>query len=289
MVNRTQEFLIITGMSGAGKTEAINYFEDRGYFCIDNLPASLLSNFIDIYTKSNGKIEKVAFVIDMRDKNFLDSFFCELKKLRENNINYKTIFLDAKNDILLNRFKETRRKHPLDKEDTLLESIKKERRELEEIKKMATLIIDTSELSRFELKEKLEQKFSDKINPHMNIVFISFGFKYGIPLDIDLLFDVRFLPNPFYKEDLRLKTGNDKEVQDYVMKFEQSQAFFDKLTNMLDFLLPQYKKEGKSYVTIGIGCTGGHHRSVTFVNKLYDFYSGKQDYYITLSHRDENK
>ncbi|OQY09799.1 MAG: RNase adaptor protein RapZ [Fusobacteriia bacterium 4572_132] len=289
MFDKNLEFLIITGMSGAGKTEVINFFEDRGYFCIDNLPASLLSEFVKIYSKSNGKIRKMAFVIDMRDWNFLDDFFEELKKLKGHNINYKILYLDANDEVLLNRFNATRRKHPLEIHKTLLENIQEERKKLKPIREISTQIIDTSVLEVKKLIFELEKKFEKNINNKIKIVFVSFGFKNGIPMDLDLLYDVRFLPNPFYIDDLRNKTGNEIEVQNYVMQFEESKIFYKKLIDMLDFLFPYYKKEGKTYLTIGIGCTGGKHRSVTFANKLYDYYSGNKNLNIALSHRDANK
>jgi len=289
MTNEKVEFLIITGMAGAGKTEVINFFEDRGYFCIDNLPASLLSEFIKIYSKSNGKIRKMAFVIDMRDWNFLEDFFEELKKLKEQNINYKILYLDAKDEVLLNRFNATRRKHPLEIHKTLLENIREERKKMKPIREIATLLIETSSLKLKKLILKLEKEFEKNINNQIKIVFMSFGFKYGVPMDVDLLYDVRFLPNPFYIDELRNKTGNETEVQNYVMKFEESEIFYQKLIDMLDFLFPYYKKEGKTYLTVGIGCTGGKHRSVTFANKLYDYYSGNKNLNISLSHRDANK
>lgn len=283
------EFLIITGMSGAGKTQVINFFEDRDYFCIDNLPSSLISSFIDIYSKSEGKIKKLAFVVDIRGLNFLKDFFNEIKILRDNNINYNILFLDGKDEVLLNRFKMTRRKHPLNIHPTLLRNIQEERSRLEEIRNMANIIIDTSSLSIRELMEKLEREFTTEVQPQLNISFVSFGFKYGIPIDSDMIFDVRFLPNPYYEESLKNKTGNELEVQEFVWNYTESREFFDKITDMLIFLMPRFIKEGKAHLNIGIGCTGGRHRSVTYVNKLYDYFSGKGDYRIFISHRDINK
>lgn len=283
------EFLIITGMSGAGKTQAMNFFEDRGYFCIDNLPAALLSNFISLYFKSKGKIKKLAFVIDIRSWGFFEDFFDEIKNLRNNNINYKILFLDAKDEVLLNRFKLTRRKHPLEIYNTLLKNIEEERKRLEDLRNMASIIIDTSNLTIKDLSEKLEDEFKGEFTKNLSITFISFGFKYGIPIDLDMMYDVRFLPNPFYIESLKRKTGNDLEVQEYVMKAEESREFFYKLQDMISFLIPYFEKERKSHLNIGIGCTGGKHRSVTFVNKLYDYFSGFGKSQIRISHRDINK
>lgn len=286
MENRNFEFLIITGMSGAGKSQAINFFEDRGYFCIDNLPASLLSSFLDLYYKSKGKIKKLAFVIDIRGWNLTENFFEELNILKAHSVNYQILFLDAKDEILLNRFKFTRRKHPLSTHSGLLDNIMEERRTLSEIRNIADLIIDTSELPIKDLREKLEFQFQEELSPKLKITFASFGFKYGIPIDLDLMFDVRFLPNPYYRTELRERTGNEKDVQDYVMNFEESLIFFEKLIDLLDFLFPKYVKEGKTHITVGMGCTGGRHRSVTFANKLYEYFKNKEGYEANISHRD---
>lgn len=286
MNDKNFEFLIITGMSGAGKTQAINLFEDRGYFCIDNLPASLLSSFLDIYYKSKGKIKKLAFVIDIRGWNLTENFFEELKILEKHSVNYKILFLDAKDEILLNRFKFTRRKHPLSTHNSLLDNIKEERKTLVEIRNVSDFIIDSSELTVKDLRKKLEFQFQEDLSPKLKITFASFGFKYGIPIDLDLMFDVRFLPNPYYKAELRERTGNEEDVQNYVMSFDESNIFFGKLTEMLDFLFPKYIREGKTNMTVGMGCTGGRHRSVTFANKLYEYFKGEKNYEVDVSHRD---
>lgn len=289
MIQNSFEFLIITGMSGAGKSQAVNFFEDRGFFCIDNLPATLLTSFVDIYNKSKGKIKKVAFVIDIRSWNFVEDFYNELKGLRESGINYKIIFLDAKDEVILQRFNLTRRKHPLEVHNTLLKNIEEERRRLEEIRSIAAIIIDTSNLTTKDLILKLEEELEVSDKTKINITFLSFGFKYGIPIDLDMMFDVRFLPNPYYIDSLKDKTGNDMDVQEYVLKFEISRQFYDKIKDMMDFLIPNFIKEGKSHLTIGIGCSGGKHRSVTFANRLYDYYSGKKECKVSISHRDYNK
>ncbi len=289
MIQNSFEFLIITGMSGAGKSQAVNFFEDRGFFCIDNLPASLLTSFVDIYNKSKGKIKKVAFVIDIRSWNFVEDFYNELKGLRESGINYKIIFLDSKDEVLLQRFNLTRRKHPLEVYNTLLGNIEEERKRLEDIRSIAAIIIDTSSLTTKELIAKLEEELEMSDKTKINITFLSFGFKYGIPIDLDMMFDVRFLPNPYYIDSLKEKTGNDMDVQEYVLKFDVSKQFYDKIKDMLDFLIPNFIKEGKSHLTIGIGCSGGKHRSVTFANRLYDYYSGKKECKVFITHRDSNK
>ncbi len=289
MIQNSFEFLIITGMSGAGKSQAVNFFEDRGFFCIDNLPASLLTSFVDIYNKSKGKIKKVAFVIDIRSWNFVEDFYNELKGLRESGINYKIIFLDSKDEVLLQRFNLTRRKHPLEVYNTLLGNIEEERKRLEDIRSIAAIIIDTSSLTTKELIAKLEEELEMSDKTKINITFLSFGFKYGIPIDLDMMFDVRFLPNPYYIDSLKEKTGNDMDVQEYVLKFDVSKQFYDKIKDMLDFLIQNFIKEGKSHLTIGIGCSGGKHRSVTFANRLYDYYSGKKECKVFITHRDSNK
>jgi len=289
IIHKNIEFIIITGMSGAGKTQALNFFEDRGFFCIDNLPAGLLMNFLDIYDKSNGKIKKLAFVIDIRSWDFIDELYKQIRILDEHNIKHKIIFLDARNEVIVNRFNLTRRKHPVDKHETLLNNIEEERFNIEEIKKMSNFIIDTSEIKVSELFQKLDEELNYNTNLKMNITFVSFGYKYGIPLDLDMMFDVRFLPNPYYIEELKEKTGNDIIIQEYVMKHVESNNFYSKLVDLLIFLIPYFIKEGKSHFTVGIGCTGGKHRSVTFVNKLYNFFYEKNEYNINYYHRDVSK
>ena len=280
------EFLIITGMSGAGKSETIHFLEDRGYFCIDNLPAILLTDFTDIYKKSKGKITKLAFVIDTRDKNLTGDLEKALSDLKSKKVNYKILFLDARDEILLNRFNLTRRKHPIDEYETLIENIRSERKKLEEVRKLTSFIIDTSDISAKGLVTLLEGELKDKLDTKLTVTFTSYGFKYGSPIDLDLMFDLRFLPNPYYIPEIKELTGNNKEVQEYIMKFEESQIFYNKLKEMLEFLFPRYIKEGKSYLTIGLGCSGGKHRSVTFANKLYEFFNSQDDYKTLVTHRD---
>ena len=281
------DFLLITGMSGAGKSLALNYFEDRGYFCVDNLPPALISKFAELCLQSD--LEKIALVSDIRGREFFNELFEELAKIEELNINYNILFLEASDDVLIRRYKESRRRHPLDEEGRVLDAIERERKLLEELRGRATKIIDTGELKKSELQEELNQLFlaeSDKSLLHISL--ISFGFKYGIPRDADLVMDVRFLANPYYVESLRDKTGNDQEVQDYVLKWPITDKFYNKFFDLIDFLLPEYKKEGKSHLSIAIGCTGGKHRSVTTVNKLSDFLA-ENEFNINIEHRDIDK
>ncbi|SFL60329.1 RNase adapter RapZ [Halanaerobium salsuginis] len=281
------EFLLITGMSGAGKSLALNYFEDRGYFCVDNLPPALISKFAELCLQSD--LTKIALVSDIRGREFFNELFRELSQLEELGLNYNILFLEASDDILIRRYKESRRRHPLDNEGRILEAIARERKLLEELRGKASKIIDTGELKKAELEEELNQLyFSDQDNNLLHISLISFGFKYGIPRDADLVIDVRFLPNPYYVESLRYQTGNDQEVQDYVLKWPVTEKFYQKFFNLVNFLLPEYQKEGKSHLAIAIGCTGGKHRSVTTVNKLAEFLD-KKSYNLSIEHRDINK
>ncbi|RAK08941.1 UPF0042 nucleotide-binding protein [Halanaerobium saccharolyticum] len=281
------DFLLITGMSGAGKSLALNYFEDRGYFCVDNLPPALISKFAELCLQSD--LDKIALVSDIRGREFFNELFAELEKIEKMNLNYNILFLEASDEVLIRRYKESRRRHPLDEEGRILDAIERERKLLEELRGRATKIIDTGELKISELQEELNQLFlaeADKNLLHLSL--ISFGFKYGIPRDADLVMDVRFLPNPYYVESLREKTGNDQVVQDYVLKWPITDKFYKKFFDLIDFLLPEYKKEGKSHLSVAIGCTGGKHRSVTTVNKLAEFLADKE-FNINLEHRDIEK
>ncbi|ADL11866.1 RNase adapter RapZ [Acetohalobium arabaticum] len=285
------KFVIITGMSGAGKTEAIRIFEDLGFFCVDNLPPVLISKFAELCLQSDGKINKVALVIDIRGGDFFDNLLGELSKLdKEKFIDYEILFLEAGNDTLIQRYKETRRLHPLAKEEgRILDAIKLERKKLGALRGQADKVIDTSESSIKELKEELKSNFARvELTDKINISLISFGFKYGMPADSDLMFDVRFLPNPHYVDSLRPLTGNDKQVQEYILKRPITREFREKFFDLINFLIPQYIKEGKNHLSIGIGCTGGKHRSVTFVNELSDFLENKQ-YHVITEHRDIDK
>lgn len=281
------ELLLITGMSGAGKSSAIRFFEDRGYLTIDNLPVKLLSNIYKLFIDSS-KVRKVACVVDSRSWNSAKEFISECKNLKKLEINFKILFLDSKNEVILNRYNLTRRKHPVKEFNTLLENIREERKQLEEVKELANEIIDTSNIGVKELNQKLEKLLTSETK-QITVSISSFGFKYGIPIDLDLMFDVRFLPNPYYIEELKHKTGNDKEVFNYVFDYDLTNEFYLKLKDMLLFLIPQYIKEGKSHLSIGIGCSGGKHRSVSIVNKLYDELKTNDMIEVLKAHRDIRK
>ncbi|UOF91333.1 RNase adapter RapZ [Fodinisporobacter ferrooxydans] len=284
----TPNLLLITGLSGAGKTVAMQSLEDLGYFCIDNLPPALIPKFGELIVQSQGKIAKVALVCDIRGGDFFTALFEALKEIEEQNgIPYQILFLETNDETLVRRYKETRRRHPLAPEGRVIDGIIQERKLLEEIRGRADIIINTSQLKPQELKNLLNKRFSNLEEQHPSINILSFGFKYGIPIDADLVFDVRFLPNPHYVDSLRPKTGQDHDVYEYVMKWPTTKAFTDKLLDMIDFLLPQFKKEGKSQIVIGIGCTGGKHRSVAIAEMLYAHLHHED--HIQISHRDVNK
>ncbi len=280
-------FVVVTGMSGSGKRTAMKMLEDVGFYCVDNLPVPLIEKFVELVATPNSEINKVALGLDVRaDQPFGDAQRI-LDKLKENGYLFEILFMDAGDAVLLKRYKETRRMHPLSLEGRVEEGVRKEREILQEIKKKADYVIDTSNLLTRELKEEIDHIFvrNEEYNSLM-ITILSFGFKNGIPADADLVFDVRFLPNPFYIDELKHKTGNDKEVQDYVMSFPEALVFLDKLMDMFDFLIPNYIKEGKHQLVIGIGCTGGKHRSVTLANGIYDKMKEHGNYGVKLYHRD---
>ena len=279
-----RELIIITGMSGAGKSVTLKFFEDREYFCIDHFPIQLFQYIGQIFL-AKGKRDKIAVSIDIRDMEIISKFEEQLDILDDEKIKYSVIYLDAKNDILLNRYELSRRKHPLKVYDTLLSNIKKERHLIEKLKPKANIVIDTSTISTKELYEILEREYTRDISK-LNINLTSFGFKYGIPLDLDLMFDLRFLPNPYYIEDLKNKTGNHIDVYNYVVESEESKKFYKMLFDMLVYLIPEYEEEGKAHLRIGIGCSGGQHRSVSYVNKLHKELSEEFDYKITYYHRE---
>lgn len=281
--------VIVTGMSGAGLSTTLKMLEDMGYYCVDNMPVMLLPKFVELAVGNSEGNPNVAIGIDIRNGKGLS----ELEDVFENLLNrryaYDILFLDASDEVLIKRYKETRRIHPLAKSDRIDKGILQERAKLEFLKKQANYIIDTSELLTRELKQELERIFvrDEKYN-NLYVTVLSFGFKYGIPNDADLVFDVRFLPNPYYVDELKTLTGNDKPVQDYVMANETAQVFLDKLADMVQFLLPNYILEGKNQLVIAIGCTGGKHRSVTLANALHKVLLGK-DYGVKVEHRDIEK
>lgn len=286
---RLAELVIITGMSGAGKTIAVQSLEDLGFFCVDNLPPVLIPKFAELIEQSSGKIGKVALVIDLRGREFFTALSESLSFLKNHHtVNYEILFLDARDSTLVGRYKESRRRHPLAPDGLPLEGIQLERKLLEELKGLATQVIDTSDIKPAKLKDLITQRFHLRKPGRMTVNVTSFGFKYGVPIDADLIFDVRFLPNPHYIDQLRPKTGKDPEVYDYVMKWTDTQQFLGKLTDMLQFLIPQYAKEGKSQVVIGIGCTGGKHRSVAIAEYLGQQLSGDTDK-VRVSHRDSDR
>ena len=272
-------------MSGAGKSTALKMLEDVGYFCIDNLPLALLPKLVEILRVPSTEFNKVALGIDIRGgQNFTD-----LEEMLKD-VSYEMLFLDSGDSVLVKRYKETRRTHPLANEGNIWEGLEKERRVLKPIKKNADYIIDTSLLLTRELKRELQKIFVDSQEyKNLYLTVVSFGFKYGIPNDADLVFDVRFLPNPYYIEELRPKTGNDPEIQEYVMNNGKAEEFLDKLQDMLEFLVPQYIAEGKHQLVIAIGCTGGKHRSVTLANALYHYFEKSNEYGVRIEHRDIEK
>ncbi|MBQ8199273.1 MAG: RNase adapter RapZ [Lachnospiraceae bacterium] len=283
-------FVVVTGMSGGGKQTAMKMLEDIGFYCVDNLPVPLVPTFAELLLQPGSEIRKVAVGLDIRSDQVFGDIMKALGQLQELNISYEVLFMDASDSILLKRYKESRRIHPIDGHGAIEDSIRKEREILKEIHDKADYIFDTSSLLTRELKEELDRIFvKNEAYNSLMITIMSFGFKNGIPLDADLVFDVRFLPNPFYMDELKHKTGNDKEVYDYVMSFGEAGEFLEKLTDMLEFLVPNYVKEGKYRLVIGIGCTGGKHRSVTLANALYDRMKNKGNYGLTLVHKDINR
>ena len=256
-------------MSGAGKSTVLKFLEDYNFFCIDNLPPALMMKFAELCYEKGWEIEKVAVGIDIRGGKLFDDFFNALEELKANGYDNKILFLDASDNVLVKRYKETRRLHPLSKGGTILAGITKERELLEDIKEKSDYIIDTSNILTRELKEQIKKIFIDNMDfENLMITVNSFGYKYGIPMDSDLVFDVRFLPNPFYIAELKEYTGNDDPVYNYVMGFEESNEFLEKVVNLLEFLIPYYIREGKNQLVISIGCTGGKHRSVTIAKAL---------------------
>lgn len=288
-VNEQVEVVIITGMSGAGKTVAIQSFEDMGYYCIDNMPPELLPTFWEL-TQQSGRFSKVALVMDLRMKDFFKQVEGAVSQVEETPyIVKKVLFLDAKEEELVSRYKESRRSHPLAQDGRVIEGIQQEKELLANIKRKAQLVIDTTDLTPRQLREKLLKAFSDSETGDLfRIELVSFGFKHGLPIDADIAMDVRFLPNPYYIPELREKTGVDQEVYDYVMQQAETEEFFNRFMALLAVNLPGYKREGKSNVNIAIGCTGGHHRSVALVERVAQQLRS-DGYNVNISHRDKDK
>ncbi|WP_423189978.1 RNase adapter RapZ [Alkalibacterium sp. f15] len=287
-MNEKLELVIITGMSGAGKTVAMQSFEDMGYYCIDNMPPNLLPTFWKLVRES-GQFSKIALVMDLRMNDFFEEINQVLEKIDNTpHITTRILFLEATNEELVSRYKETRRAHPLAKNERTIEGIKKERELLNDIKRRAQLVIDTTPLTPRELRDTLIKEYKEKEKIMFRVEIVSFGFKYGTPIDADIVMDVRFLPNPHYIDELRPQTGLDKPVYDYVMQQTETEMFYKKFVDLIDFMLPGYKKEGKSNVTIAIGCTGGRHRSVALVERIAKHIK-IDGYHVNISHRDKDK
>jgi len=283
-------FVIVTGMSGAGRGTSLRILEDAGYFCVDNLPISLIEKFSELIYSGTSEVSKAALGIDVRSGKALNELQKTLEMLTLKGYRYEILFLDAADHVLVKRYKETRRNHPLAGDGRIAEGIQEERRRLIFLKQQADYILDTSNLLTRELKLELHKIFvQNQEFKNLVLTVLSFGFKFGIPNDSDLVFDVRFLPNPYYFEDLQKLSGNDREVQDFVMGFEAAHCFLDKLTDMVRFLIPNYVLEGKNQLVIAIGCTGGKHRSVTLANKLYERLKENTDYVVKIEHRDIEK
>lgn len=283
-------FVVVTGMSGGGKRTALKLLEDAGFYCVDNLPVSLVEKFVELIAMPGSEISKVALGLDVRaDQNFMDATRI-LEQLKEKGYKFEILFMDSDDAALIKRYKETRRVHPLAADGRVEDGIHKERKILETIRKNSDYVIDTSNLLVRELKEELDRIFvqNEEYNSLM-VTVMSFGFKHGIPADADLVFDVRFLPNPYYIDELRPKSGNDREVREYVMNNNKAREFLAKLTDMIEFLIPNYVQEGKTQLVIGIGCTGGKHRSVTLANELYEALQKNDNYGIRIEHRDIGK
>jgi UPF0042 nucleotide-binding protein len=284
------EFLIVTGLSGAGKSRAVDALEDIGFYCADNIPPKLIETFYELSQQAKGALSRVAVVTDMRGGNMFSSLLQTLDELRQDNKEFKLLFLDANDYVLINRFKETRRKHPLAENclGSLEQAVQLERDALKPIRENADFIIDTSSLSPAQLKERISNLFLGDSSDALMIHCVSFGFKYGLPSEADLVFDVRCLPNPYYVEELKNLTGLDQPVRDYVMKWDQTKGFVTRFLDMIDYMIPLYCNEGKSQLVIAIGCTGGHHRSVTLAQLLYNHLT-ERNMRTSVNHRDIRK
>jgi UPF0042 nucleotide-binding protein len=284
------DFVVITGFSGAGKSQAMACFEDAGYFCVDNLPPEMIGSLADLFGHEGSKVERAAVVSDVRGGEYFDGVVKVLDELEKRELPSRILYLEASEEVLVNRFKETRRRHPLAEGGQVSEAIRRERELLVPLRDRADVSIDTTDLSAARLRKVV----ADKMLPHgtvgkLAVTFLTFGFKHGSPRDADLAFDVRFLPNPHYEAELRDLTGLDKAVVDYVDHSDGISEFYNRLTPLLDYLLPAYEQEGKAHLTVGIGCTGGRHRSVVIAEHLAAIYSGRGDYLVDVVHRDIDK
>jgi UPF0042 nucleotide-binding protein len=280
------QFVIVTGLSGAGKSQALDAFEDAGYFCIDNLPPELVATLVDLFRREGSKVDRVAVVCDARGGEYFGEIENMFGLLHERGVGFSLVFLEAGDEALVRRFKETRRRHPLAGAGSVMDGIRRERELLAPLREVANLIVDTGDMSTRELRELLDRELIQQSRKSVLVcAFVSFGYKYGIPIDADLLFDVRFLPNPYYDLTLRPLTGLDAKVHDYVMGLDETHAFLQRLLPLLDYVLPGYQAEGKAHLTIGIGCTGGKHRSVALAEYLADHYR-RRGYYTIVRHRD---
>jgi len=286
-LNKTR-FVIITGLSGAGKSIAIKCFEDSDFFCVDNIPPQLIIKFAEICLKLKGKLSKIALVVDIRGGTFFKDLFDSFNYLDELGINTEIFFLEASDEALVHRFGGTRRKHPLNISDSILENIQEERKRLKELRSKANLIIDTSDLTPKQLSNELIRNFIKNKSQNIQLTLISFGYKYGIPIDVDMIFDARFIPNPFYIESLRSLPGTNQQIQKYVTDFRITQRFMETCFNLISDLIPYYIREGKTYLSIAFGCTGGRHRSVVLINELA-IHLQAQGYKTFIKHRDIEK
>ena len=289
--NDTKEFadksriIIVTGMSGSGKTQTCRYLEDLGYFCVDNLPPVFIPKFVKLCKHAAGHFNKMVFVVDTRSREFFDDLVQVLDDMDKANLDYEMLFMDAGDDVIIRRYKETRRRHPMAPSTRISDGVFKERKRLEGVRSKATYIIDTSNLSKSELREKIQRLFGNGDGDSMSISVLSFGFKFGMPLDADMVLDVRFLPNPFYVPEMRHKSGSVPEVAAYIEEKPVTQDYLKRLDSFVDFLVPQYVREGKSQLVIAIGCTGGMHRSVFVAKHIFDLLA-KKGYAVNLEHRD---
>ena len=277
--------IIVTGLSGSGKTHACRCLEDLGYFCVDNLPPVFIPKFVELCSHASSHVTQVVFVVDTRSREFFDNLVQILEDMDKKNLDYEMLFMDASDDAIIRRYKETRRRHPMAPSSRISDGVAKERARLETVRGKATYLIDTSNLSKAELRDKIKLLFSKNESSSMSISVLSFGFKYGIPMDADIVLDVRFLPNPFYIENLRHKSGSVAEVAEYISEKPVTQEFLKRLNSLIEFLIPQYVKEGKSQLVIAVGCTGGMHRSVFIAKHIFDLISSN-GYTVNLEHRD---